>query len=207
MAGKSTVTERRPISQPCGARQTAATLHGAQGRRPHSPQRSTPGPHNSHPKAHPSGYWPTVPRAPHPPHGAKGPPTHPPAARTGTLPCEKPKCRAYPHCWHPSFSPHRRGPQEDMPQGESKFSVRTRSPKLVLRAPSPPHCLPPPTQKRKMVINLKRKKPVPKCMRPSAKGKTLPREQRAQPDLDPDSAWLGVLGQKPQASEKTQLPP
>lgn len=114
-------------------------------------------------------------------------------------PCEGPKCRECPRCWYPSFSPHRReGPQEDMPQGDSKFLVPTQSPKLVLRAPT--------TQKQ----NGDQHKREEACSQkqaplPSAEGKTLPREHCLP--LIQILQWLGVLGQKPQASEKTQLPP
>lgn len=80
--------------------------------------------------------------------------------------CEGPKCGECPHCWHPSFSPHgQEGPQEDMPQGESNFLVPTGSPNLFSEHPLLfTACCPPPGSRR-MVINIKGKKPVPK--RPS----------------------------------------
>lgn len=72
------------------------------------------------------------------------------------------RCGECPHCWHPSFSPHR---QEDMPRGKSVFGTNS-VPKLVLRARILLTASHPPHRRRRMVINVKGEKLVPKCWRP-----------------------------------------
>lgn len=70
-----------------------------------------------------------------------------------------------------------------MPQRQSECLVPTRSLKLVLRAPSPSHCLPPTTQRQEDGVP-RRKKPSSKCRSPCPRPSEDPphrAENRARP--------------------------